>query len=312
MLQPRTNARPVAVLDAVTKRYGATVALDAVTLEVRPGQVTALLGANGAGKTTTVRLIQGITRPSAGRVTVGGASPLDWQTRRRTGVMLQVSGVPGTLTVREHVRLFSAYYAAPLPLGDVLARAGLEALASRPFAKLSGGQQQRLMFALAICGNPDLLCLDEPTVGLDVEARRRFWEEIRRLRDNRRAILLTTHYLEEADALADRVVVLAAGRLVADGTPAALKARTFARRLRCRTRLSADEVSALPGVVSVASDRGAVVAVTSHAEHTARALLARDATLSDLEIATPRLEDAFLALTAADATTVGAHGVVPC
>lgn len=302
MLQDRIStmvagASPLAVLDRVTKRYGATLALDDVSLDLRRGQVTALLGANGAGKTTTVRLIQGVTRPTAGSVRVGGDSPLDWRTRRRTGVMLQVSGVPGTLTVREHVHLFSSYYPNPLPVGEALERAGLSELASRPFAKLSGGQQQRLMFALAICGNPELLCLDEPTVGLDVDARRRFWAEVRRLVDERRAILLTTHYLEEADALADRVLVLDAGRLVADGTPAELKQRVFARRLRCRTRLARAALERLPGVVSVAADRGAVVVVTSRAEDTARVLLAEDPAVSDLEIVAPRLEEAFLTLT---------------
>ena len=214
---------PAAELHQVTKRYGTITALDDITLAIEPGKVTALLGPNGAGKTTAVRLMLGLTRPTAGAARLFGSDPQDVEARRRTGVMLQVAKVPETLRVRENLELFRSYYRNPMGLDDALAAAGLGKLADRKYGELSGGQQQRVQFALAICGNPELLFLDEPTVGLDVIARRAFWQEVRRLRENGRGVLLTTHYLEEADALADRVVVLHEGRILADGTPDTLK-----------------------------------------------------------------------------------------
>jgi ABC-2 type transport system ATP-binding protein len=215
---------PAAELLGVTKRYGRITALDAVSLSIEPGRVTAVLGPNGAGKTTAVRLMLGLTRPTTGTVRLFGADPTDIEARRRTGVMLQVAKVPETLRVREHIDLFRSYYRDPMPFDDVLSAAGLTALAERKYGELSGGQQQRVQFALAICGNPELLFLDEPTVGLDVITRRAFWQEVRRLSQSGRGILLTTHYLEEADALADRVIVLHEGKVLADAAPATLKA----------------------------------------------------------------------------------------
>ena len=215
---------PAAELHGVTKRYGTVTALDSVSLAIAPGKVTALLGPNGAGKTTAVRLMLGLTRPTHGLARLFGADPGDIEARRRTGVMLQVAKVPETLRVREHIDLFRSYYREPMSLDVTLAAAGLASLADRKYGELSGGQQQRVQFALAICGNPELLFLDEPTVGLDVISRRAFWQEVRSLAARGRGILLTTHYLEEADALADRVVVLHEGRIVADGTPSSLKA----------------------------------------------------------------------------------------
>ena len=215
--------KPAAELRGVTKRYGTITALDDITLAIDPGKVTAVLGPNGAGKTTAVRLMLGLTRPTTGSARLFGGDPQDPEARRRTGVMLQVAKVPETLRVREHLELFCSYYRNPMAPGEALAAAGLTTLADRKYGELSGGQQQRVQFALAICGNPELLFLDEPTVGLDVITRRAFWQEVRRLSQTGRGILLTTHYLEEADALADRVVVLHEGRILADGTPNTLK-----------------------------------------------------------------------------------------
>jgi ABC-2 type transport system ATP-binding protein len=291
---------PVAELVAVSHRYGRVPALTDVSLSLQPGQVTALLGPNGAGKTTAVSLLTGLTRPSAGQARLFGGPPAAMAGRRRMGVMLQVSKVPETLTVREHVHLFSAYYPAPLPLPEVLALAGLEAVQDRPFGKLSGGQKQRVLFALAICGNPDLLFLDEPTVGMDVESRRHFWHTVRELAASGRAILLTTHYLEEADVLAARVVVLNRGRIVADGPPAAIKAAAADRQVTCRTRLSEDVLRTLPGVIRLDPQADGVRLITVDAEATARALLVQDATVSGLEVRSVGLEEAFLALTSDD------------
>lgn len=220
----------IAELTNVTKRYGDVTALDGLSLGLEAGRVTALLGPNGAGKTTAVKLLLGLTRASSGTATLFGRDPHDVKARQRTGVMLQVANVPQTLRVREHVHLFCSYYPNPMPVDEALAIAGLATVADRKYGALSGGQKQRVLFALAICGNPDLLFLDEPTVGLDVESRRGFWQEVRRLAAGGRSILLTTHYLEEADALADRVVIVRQGRIVADGTPEEVKSLTAAPR----------------------------------------------------------------------------------
>jgi ABC-2 type transport system ATP-binding protein len=287
----------VASLDAVSKSYDKVRALRDVNFSVRAGEVVALLGPNGAGKTTAVKLLLGLIEPNSGKARVFSGDPTNPQNRLRTGAMLQVGRVPETLRVREHIDLFSSYYTNPLPLEDVLAAAGLEKLRDRKFGDLSGGQRQRTLFALAICGNPDLLFLDEPTVGLDVEARRTLWEEIRRLVDCGKTVLLTTHYLEEADALADRIAVINQGEIIAEGTPAEIKAQTSGKRIRCITSLGLASILQIPGVTDVRQDREAVEIQAREAEPVVRILLARDASLSALEITSAGLEEAFLALT---------------
>ncbi len=300
---PAGNAA-VASLDGVTHRYGTVEALSGVTFDLGPGQVTALLGPNGAGKTTVVRLLTGLSRPTTGKARLFGNDPQSASAKRRLGVMLQIARVPETLTVREHITLFSSYYPAPLPLADILRLTGLESVADRRYGKLSGGQQQRTLFALAICGNPGLLFLDEPTVGMDVESRRQFWDTIRTLAAAGRSILLTTHYLEEADALATRIVVLNRGRVIADGTPAAIKGQAAGRQVRCRTRLSAQALAALPGVQRVVPEEaGTMLLMSSDSDRTLRELLARDLDAHDIEIRGAGLEEAFLALTDADSKT---------
>ncbi len=213
----------VASLNAVTKKYAAHLALDAVNLTIGRGELVALLGPNGAGKTTAVKLMLGLLNPDSGNVRVFGRDPREPRNRQRTGAMLQIGRVPETLRVREHIDLFSSYYSHPLPMAEIIGTAGLKGVENRLFGELSGGQKQRLLFALAICGDPDLLFLDEPTVGLDVQARRALWKQIRGLLARGKSILLTTHYLEEADALANRIVVIDNGRIIADGTPHQVK-----------------------------------------------------------------------------------------
>ena len=294
----RANAGPVVVsLEGVSKSYGEVRALRNVNFTVSAGQVVALLGPNGAGKTTAVKLLLGLMQPNSGKARVFGGDPTNPQNRMRTGAMLQVGKVPETLRVREHIDLFSSYYPSPMPLEEVLAVAGLEKLRDRKFGDLSGGQRQRTLFALAICGNPDLLFLDEPTVGLDVEARRALWEEIRRLVERGKTVLLTTHYLEEADALADRIAVINQGEIIAEGAPAEIKAQTSGKRIRCVTSLGVASLRQIPGVTEARQDREAVEIHAREAEPVVRALLARDASLSGLEIASAGLEEAFLALT---------------
>lgn len=287
----------VAELRNVTKRFGSVTALDNVDISIQRGQVLALLGPNGAGKTTAVRLILGLSYPGAGEVRVFGRDPHEIEARRRMGVMLQLGRVPETLRVREHIQLFSSYYPNPLPFAEVIAIAGLKGLEKRMFSKLSGGQRQRVLFALAICGNPELLVLDEPTASLDVESRRSLWSNVRSFVARGGSILLTTHYLEEADALANEIIVLNKGKIVASGSPFEIKGRAAARRIRCMTVVSPAEIERLPGVTYVRSESGSIEIMASHPESVVRTLLNRDSSLSNLEVSGAALEDAFLALT---------------
>jgi ABC-2 type transport system ATP-binding protein len=287
----------VASLEGVNKNYGSVRALRGVDFRVRAGELVALLGPNGAGKTTAVKLLLGLMQPNSGRARVFGGDPTNPENRTRTGAMLQVGRVPETLRVREHIDLFSSYYEKPMSPAEVLAAVGLEKLQDRKFGDLSGGQRQRVLFALAICGDPDLLFLDEPTVGLDVEARRMLWDEIRKMIARGKTVLLTTHYLQEADALADRVAVIHQGEIIAEGTPSEIKAKTAGKRIRCVSSLAIDILRQIPGVTEVKEDRGAVEIHAVEAEPVVRELLARDAHLCGLEITSAGLEEAFLALT---------------
>jgi ABC-2 type transport system ATP-binding protein len=299
MAPPSLKAAPtsevVASLDGITKKYrNGVVALDQVSLTLQRGEIVALLGPNGAGKSTAVKLLMGLSSPNSGTVRIFGDDPRRTHARLRTGVMLQVGRAPEMLRVREHVELFRGYYPSPMPTADLIKAAGLESLESRMFGRLSGGQKQRVLFALALAGDPDLLFLDEPTVGLDIEARGK-------------TVLLTTHYLEEADALAHRIVVLSKGRVVCAGTPEEVKSLGSStpgsaggrlKIIRCATALPAAAILTMPGVTAATLDEGVTTITSSRPEPTLRELLALDSTLHSLEITSPRLEDAFLALTA--------------
>jgi ABC-2 type transport system ATP-binding protein len=287
----------IASLHKASKSFGDVHALYRVDFAVKAGELVALLGPNGAGKTTAVKLFLGLAKPTSGTVNVFGGNPVDVEVRMRIGAMLQVAKVPETLRVREHIDLFSSYYPNPLPLVETLALAGLQDIKNRVFGELSGGQRQRVLFALALCGDPDILFLDEPTVGLDVESRRVLWEEIRKLIARGKTVVLTTHYLDEADALADRIVVINHGKIIAEGTPAEIKASTAGRRIRCVSSLAIETVRALPGVIDVRRDRDALEIHTAEAEPILRELLIRDPRLSGLDVSSAGLEEAFLALT---------------
>jgi ABC-2 type transport system ATP-binding protein len=303
---PFDEDRPVAELRRAVKRYGAVTALAGIDFEVRPGEVVALLGPNGAGKTTAVQLLLGLARPNAGEARLFGVEPRRAEARMRTGAMLQISKVPETLKVREHIHLVSSYYPHPLPAREVMAAAGLEGIEERLFGKLSGGQRQRVLFALALCGDPDLMFLDEPTVGLDVEARRAFWTVIAEKARQGRSVLLTTHYLEEADALADRIVMIGRGRVIAEGTPAEIKSRVVGRKIRCRTALPLAEIAALPGVRDVRRRDELTEVFAAEAERAVFELISRDPSLSALEVRGADLEEAFLTLTNSDPEEVAA------
>jgi ABC-2 type transport system ATP-binding protein len=287
----------VASLQGVSKSFGATRALDNLSLDLNPGEVVALLGPNGAGKTTAVRLLLGLTRPDQGAVKLFGRAAEDKLARIRTGAMLQIARVPETLRVREHVNLFRSYYPAPLSLEASLALAGISGIADRLFSTLSGGQKQRTLFAMALCGNPDLIFLDEPTVGMDIEGRRALWTQVRQLSAAGKTVLLTTHYLEEADALASRVVVVNRGKVIAQGTPQQIKSMSAGKKIRCISQLPLHTLQSLPGVGSVTQDRECVVLTASDSDAALRALLLADPSASGIEISGAALEDAFLALT---------------
>ena len=288
------NETTVASLAGVTKKYATITALREVTLNVRAGELLAVLGPNGAGKTTAIRLLLGLSKPGSGHVTVFGRDPHEASARGRVGAMLQVAKVPETLKVKEHINLFRSYYSNPLSLQSTLEAAGLEGMEDRMFGALSGGQKQRVLFALAICGNPDLLFLDEPTVGLDIGTRHLIWQQIRRLIQQGRTVVLTTHYLEEVDALADRVVVLNHGVIVAEGTSAEIKARTAQRKIRCFTSLRPSEIELIAQVSSVSEQEGRIEIRTSQVEPVLREMFTRDPNLSGLEVSNSTLEEAFL------------------
>lgn len=290
-----------AELAGAVKRRGAALALDRLDLTLVPGQVTALLGPNGAGKSTAVGLLTGALNLDAGAARLFGADPRTPRARRRLGVMLQAAGMPRGLTVAEQIDLFAGCYPAPRSVADCVELAGLAGLEKRRCAALSGGQQRRLQFALALCGRPDLLILDEPTTAMDAESRRALWAVVRAEAARGAAVLITTHHLEEAEALADRVVVIDRGRMIADATPAQLKARAAAGAIRCRTRLTDDDLSALPGVTGVVRQGAGVVLTSVRPQQSVSALLAADPLLEDLTLTGASLEDAFTRLIAAAA-----------
>jgi ABC-2 type transport system ATP-binding protein len=293
----RQAPQVAAALGGVVKRYGATTALDGIDLRIERGRVTALLGANGAGKSTTVAVLLGLTRPDAGRVRLLDGSPQQLAMRRRIGVMLQSAALPDTLRVRELLRLTSSYYPRARSLVEVARWAGITDLLTRFYGRLSGGQQRRVQFALAVCGRPELLFLDEPTTGLDIEARETLWNVIRVLVAEGCAVLLTTHYLEEAEALAHRVAVLVRGRIVADGTTDEVRAQGVRRRIRCITGVSAEEARRWPGVSGATRQDGKLEVEASVAEPVVRRLLDLDPGLAELEVRRAGLAEAFIQLT---------------
>lgn len=285
-------------LAGVRKSYGPVEALRGVDLRIERGESVAILGPNGAGKTTALSLLLGLRQPTSGRVTLFGRSPMDRAARTRRGAMLQESGVPARLRVRELVALFATYYPHPLPVGETLRLADLERESGSMAASLSGGQRQRLYFALAICGDPDVLFLDEPTVAMDVASRRAFRETILRYRDRGKTILLTTHFMEEADQLARRIVVIDRGLVVADGSASEIKAKAAGKRVQFRVRDELDPrvFSGLPVTALEASDHH-VRFLTSRPEPVLAELFRRDLAIADLEVIGADLEEAFLALT---------------
>lgn len=296
----KQTSQTVASLDGITKNYGKLRALDGVDLDIRGGQLLSLLGPNGAGKSTAIALLLGLTRPDQGKVRLFGESPQQLAARRRIGVMLQSAQLPDTLRVGELLRLTASYYPDPRALEESAEIAGVRDLVSRPCGKLSGGQHRRVQFALALCGRPELLFLDEPTVGMDIEARQRLWQAMRDLVAEGCSVVLTTHYLEEAEALSQRVVVLGRGRVLSKGSVDELRARVAMSSVRCRTRLDRAVVAAWPEVREVRGDGEHLLLISSHCEQLVRRLLDADGGLADLEVRRAGLAEAFADITRDD------------
>jgi ABC-2 type transport system ATP-binding protein len=278
----------------VTHRYGATLALDGVDLQVRAGELLGLLGPNGAGKSTLVNLLTGIRRPTSGRVELCGGDPREPASRRTLGVTPQETGLPGSLRVGEVVDFVRAHFPNPLDRAEVLDRFGLADLVRRQTGGLSGGQRRRLAVALAFVGRPDIVFLDEPTTGLDVAARRALWQGVREFHADGGTVVLTSHYLEEIEALAHRVVVLANGRVLADGSVAAVRGLVGMRRVSLTCPVPLPD---LAGVTRTEQVGDRLHLLTADADRLVRDLVAHDVAFRDLEVRPTSLEEAFLTLT---------------
>jgi ABC-2 type transport system ATP-binding protein len=280
----------------VTRRYSDVLALDRVSLDVAEGELVGLLGPNGAGKSTLVSLLTGVRRPTSGRVELCGGDPRDPASRRALGVTPQETGLPSSLRVGEVVDFVRAHYADPLPRAELLDRFGLGDLVKRQTGALSGGQKRRVAVALAFVGRPRIVFLDEPSTGLDVEARHALWDGVRKFQAEGGTVVLTSHYLEEVEALARRVVVIGGGRVLADDSVPAVRNMVAIRRVSLTNSVP---LPALSGVVGVERDGDRTHLMTSDADRLVRDLVAHDVAFSDLEVRPTSLEEAFLTLTAA-------------
>ena len=295
------------VLSRLSKSYGNVHAVRSVDLAIAPGETVPILGPNGAGKTTTIEMVLGLTRPDSGTVTLFGKSPAQAVAAGAVGGMLQTGALVEYLSVRELVTMVASVYPRPLPVEHAMRLAGVTEFAERHTNKLSGGQTQRVRFAIALVSNPDLFMLDEPTAAVDVEGRREFWASIRAVAAEGKTVIFATHYLEEADAYADRIVLMARGRIVADGPATEIKARVSGRIIRATIPVAgpagpADTaaLAALPGVTNAERHGEAVILTCADSDLTLRALLSRFPAARDIEVAGAGIEEAFMALTADD------------
>ncbi len=297
MCDLQNTTTTLAKLENVSKRYGNVTALNGLSLSVHAGEILALLGPNGAGKTTSVSLLLNLIEADSGKVSLFNQEPQALAARQRIGVMLQSAALPETLRVSELIRLTQSYYPFPRELKEIAAMSGITDLLQRPYGKLSGGQQRRVQFAMAICAEVDILFLDEPTVGLDIEAREAMWVSLRKLVAEGCAVVLTTHYLEEAEALANRVIVIAQGSVIAEGSVESIRSRVALRKIRCVSGLNIADIKHWPNIESVGYDGLYLTIQTSDAESVCRRLLIEDPTLQQLEIKRAGLAEAFVELT---------------
>jgi ABC-2 type transport system ATP-binding protein len=296
------NQTPAIQLSGLKKSFGQLTAVDGVDLTISPGEVVALLGPNGAGKSTTIDLALGLALPTAGTARLFGGDPREAIKEGRVGAMLQGGALLPTMTVAQSVALVASVHRHPLSVEEALERARCTEIAKQRVSKLSGGQMQRARFAVAVVSNPDLLILDEPTAAMDVEARRVFWLSMQEFTAQGRTVVFATHYLDEADTFADRIVMLSAGRVVADGTPNEVKAVVSGRRIRANfdfawTPAIEAELAALPGVTSVERRGEQFTVVSDDSDAALRDILTRFADVHDIEVTAHNMDDAFLALT---------------
>lgn len=297
MCDSQNTITTLARLENVSKRYGNVTALNGLNLSVNSGEILALLGPNGAGKTTAVSLLLNLIEADSGKVSLFNQDPQSLAARQRIGVMLQSAELPETLRVSELITLTQSYYPFPRELKDIADMAGITDLLQRPYGKLSGGQQRRVQFAMAICAKVDILFLDEPTVGLDIEAREAMWLSLRKLVAEGCSIVLTTHYLEEAEALANRVMVIAQGSVIAEGSVESIRSRVALRKIRCISTLDIADIKQWSHIDSVSRDGQYLTIQTIDAESIARRLLNEDTGLQQLEIKRAGLAEAFVELT---------------
>ena len=287
----------IAELSDVYKRYGDTVALDGVDLQIPRGKLLAILGPNGAGKTTAISLLLGLKKPDAGKVTILNKSPLLLEARRQVGVMMQEVTLAPEQRVQDLIDLTASYYPDPLRIKEVMELTNTASLAKRPYGKMSGGQKRQVQFAMALVGRPKLLFLDEPTVGMDIQAREMMWSIMRQLVKGGTSIVLTTHYLEEAEELADQVAVLAGGKIVTQGSVDDVRTLVTRKQIYCLTKLSEDNIKNWPGVQSVCKDRQRINITVIEAEAIVRRLMEEDKDLQELEVSRPGLAEAFTEIT---------------
>jgi len=310
VMEDDMSQQSLARLAGAHKRFGAVKALDGLDLAVNRGEMLALLGPNGAGKSTAIALLLGLQRADSGSALLFGEDPQSIDARRRIGVMMQEVNLSPVMHPREMIAQVASYYPTPYAAAEVIKRLSLESIANRPYGKLSGGQKRQVQFGMAIAGRPELLFLDEPTAGLDLHAREALWRVLRDLVHEGCSVILTTHYIEEAEALADRVAVVKHGRLVAGGSVDEIRAYVSRKNILCRTTLAREVITGWPEVQELREESGAMNITTHDAESVLRLLLAADAKVSDIEVRRAGLAEAFAEITSAnqaDASQGGAH-----
>jgi ABC-2 type transport system ATP-binding protein len=297
----------------LTKSYGDVHALRGIDINIdRPG-VFAVLGQNGAGKTSLIKCALGLEPIGDGQLTTMGHAPGSMTAKQQTGVILQDTDLPDTLTVKEHIALFASYYPQSFSVNETIAMCELSSFAHKKYKQLSGGQKRRVQFALAVVGDPELIFLDEPTTGLDIEARRNLWAVIREFANKGKTIVLTTHYLEEADNLADQIMIMNQGQIVANATPANIHKQSSGSIVRCQTSLNEQQIQKLAGVEAVSISGRFSEIRTSKVNQTVAELLALAPDLLDLTVSKPKLEDIFTQLSNPDlkqsssSDSAGAH-----
>jgi len=291
-----TAHHTIASIKQVCKSFDDKQVLSDISLELNQAEVLSVLGPNGAGKTTLINTMLGRLSLDSGEISLFGHPPGSMLVKRQTGAMLQVSGLPDMSTIKEHITLFQSYYAHPMDYEQVMIFSGLKEIENQYSKTLSGGQKQRLLFALAICGNPKLLFLDEPTVGMDIAARKSLWQAIESLKEQGTSILLTTHYLEEADQLSDRIIMLNRGKIVREGTPEEIKSQINTKKIRFSSSVDISSLSALKTVIKVSqysNSKNYYELESACAEKTMKEIFEKQLQVNDLTIIGAALEDAF-------------------